>query len=290
MKAWSYFRRLVQLSITGCPNILVDDAIRQAVTEFCERSRILKRDADSITILGFTSEYSLTFNSVEYVPVAISEAWLGDMELTETFQPGLESKWYSWSRLTTPTNPTHFLLTVENKVRLIKTPENDITELDTISAVADNGSGKARFTASAAHGRAVNDTISHTDFTDTTYNGVFKISAVSDTTHYDVDAITYVATDTGVLKFDDLTVSVYVKPSTDATEIDDFIYAEYEETIACGAIAVLAKIPKKTWTDLQLSVSKRRDFVNGMAEADKLFQKGKTNQPQFVDLNQRTFF
>ena len=235
MKSWSSFRTWVGLDLTGCPNILMDDAIRQAVTEFCETARILKRDADVITIVAFTAEYDLIFSSVEYVPVAIYEAWLpiGVRKLTETTAAELDWKWNSWTELTTPNDPTQHLLTIENKVRLVHIPETVLTDIHTVVSVADNGSGKARFYTekngkAVKHGKIVGDVMTHADFDESTYNGSLTITAVSDAYHYDIGAVSFVATDTGTVTGPkNLAVSVYVKPSIDATEIDDFIYDEY---------------------------------------------------------------
>ncbi|RKX66515.1 MAG: hypothetical protein DRP42_02975 [Tenericutes bacterium] len=62
------------------------------------------------------------------------------------------------------------------------------------TAVANNGSGKARFTTSAAHGMSVGEFV--TIYGGSAYDEQYKITTVSDTTHFDVD-VAYVATDTG---------------------------------------------------------------------------------------------
>lgn len=76
----------------------------------------------------------------------------------------------------------------------------------TVTAVEDNGSGKARFT-SVVHNLAVGEVISHTTFTEGTYNDTgLIVTAIPTADTYDVDTISYIATDTGL--FTALTVEM----------------------------------------------------------------------------------
>lgn len=67
-----------------------------------------------------------------------------------------------------------------------------------VTAVADNGSGKARFT-SVGHNLAVGEVIIHTTFTEGTYNDTgLIVTAIPTADTYDVDTVSYVSTDTGL--------------------------------------------------------------------------------------------
>jgi len=70
-----------------------------------------------------------------------------------------------------------------------------------INSVADNGSGKARFTTAASHGVAVGNLVKISGFvTETTYNVSGIVTAVDTPitgTTFDVEEITFTATDTG---------------------------------------------------------------------------------------------
>lgn len=72
-----------------------------------------------------------------------------------------------------------------------------------INSVADNGSGKARFTAAASHGLSVGTPVVLTDFTaQPTYEGTFIVTAVDTPltgTTFDVEEITFVGTSTGAM-------------------------------------------------------------------------------------------
>lgn len=65
-----------------------------------------------------------------------------------------------------------------------------------INSVADNTSGNAEFTANSAHSLVVGTPVVLSGFSESTYNGTFIVTAISGLT-FDVEAIAFVATDTG---------------------------------------------------------------------------------------------
>jgi hypothetical protein len=92
-----------------------------------------------------------------------------------------------------------------------------ITEgIGTISSVADAGGGDIRVQTGAAHGLVVGQYVRLQGTT--SYDGEYVITAVSDTTHFDITA-TYVATDTGTIYTNFCGPdSVRFEPSTDQPE------------------------------------------------------------------------
>lgn len=68
-----------------------------------------------------------------------------------------------------------------------------------VIAVDDNGSGQARFTTAADHGLATGQAVTHTGFTEGTYNVVDAVIVVISVTEYDIVAIAIAGTDTGTL-------------------------------------------------------------------------------------------
>lgn len=68
----------------------------------------------------------------------------------------------------------------------------------TVTGVADDGTGKARFATTTAHGLSVNQ---HINSTVTGYTGIKTVTVVSDTTHFDT-ADVYAATGTGAWTYD----------------------------------------------------------------------------------------
>jgi len=71
-----------------------------------------------------------------------------------------------------------------------------------ITAVGDNGSGKAQYTSNA-HGLTDGNTVTITGCTDTAYNVTAVISNVTTNT-FDIETVTYTATDTGTWSADTL--------------------------------------------------------------------------------------
>lgn len=81
---------------------------------------------------------------------------------------------------------------------------NDDNNPLSITAVGSDGSGHARYTVSTAHGYAVNDVVFVTVATGATaHAGLWTITHVSDTTHFDVSADTNTSTMTGTVNVQD---------------------------------------------------------------------------------------
>ena len=57
MKAWELFHPFVVPDVMGCPNPLVDHALRQAAREFCQRSSVWREWADSFTATGLLQRF-----------------------------------------------------------------------------------------------------------------------------------------------------------------------------------------------------------------------------------------
>ena len=81
---------------------------------------------------------------------------------------------------------------------------NDDFNLVAITAVANSGSGTARYTTGTAHGYAVGDVVFVIVTTGATaHAGLWTITTVSDTTHFDVAADTNTSTMTGTVNVQD---------------------------------------------------------------------------------------
>lgn len=58
-----------------------------------------------------------------------------------------------------------------------------------------------------------------------------------------------------------------VKPTLSASGIEGFIYETYGRAIACGAIALLAAIPDKAWSNPGIAMDCKRKFDVAIADA-----------------------
>lgn len=97
-----------------------------------------------------------------------------------------------------------------------------------VNSVADNGSGKARFTTAVAHELVVNKVITLSGFAgEPSYNGTFRVTAV-DTPEtgvtFDVEAITFTATDTGTMNAASVTGNTTPVLTTDNPSEQDSMF------------------------------------------------------------------
>lgn len=72
---------------------------------------------------------------------------------------------------------------------------------------------------------------------------------------------------------------VVLEPKSDATTLETWIVARYDEAIAHGAIAKLLAMPKKPWTDFQASVGYKGLFDAAWLAAQGEADRGNTNAP-----------
>ena len=109
-------------------------------------------------------------------------------------------------------------------------------KLAAIDAVADAGSGDIRVETDVAHGRVAGDVVTQTGLADAAYVGIFVITNVSDTTHYDVTAV-FTATGTGFMNAPDALIcsaiaagqynidwSLSLTPATNNSSFDFEVY------------------------------------------------------------------
>jgi hypothetical protein len=102
----------VMPEVPGCPEITAFNAIQNAAIEFCEKSLILQRDHDPITVVAGIVDYDLE-PPTGYLVVKVMRAWLEGNELTALAPdmvrgPEVYNRLYS-SYAAQPTTPTAFL-------------------------------------------------------------------------------------------------------------------------------------------------------------------------------------
>ncbi len=74
MKLWSDFFEGVIPYVLGCPSITAETAIRDTVIEFCEKTLILQRDHDPVTVTANIVDYDLDPPNGYFV-TKIMRAW-----------------------------------------------------------------------------------------------------------------------------------------------------------------------------------------------------------------------
>lgn len=75
-----------------------------------------------------------------------------------------------------------------------------------------------------------------------------------------------------------LKVTVALKPERDATEVPDFIYEDWAETIASGVLSKLHGMSMKPWAEPQLVTFHYRKYRNGLTRAKSKAHKSRQGQ------------
>lgn len=81
MAAYENFFPNILPEVPGVAEMVAENAVRNAVIEFCEKSLILQRDHDPITVVQNIVDYDLE-PPTGYIVVKVMKAWLENSELT----------------------------------------------------------------------------------------------------------------------------------------------------------------------------------------------------------------
>lgn len=81
MAAYEDFFPNILPEVPGCAEVLAENAVRNAVIEFCEKSLILTRDHDPVSLKAGIVDYDLE-PPTGYIVVKVMKAWLENNELT----------------------------------------------------------------------------------------------------------------------------------------------------------------------------------------------------------------
>jgi hypothetical protein len=110
--SYEQFFSNVMPEVPGCPEITAFNAIQNSAIEFCEKSLVLQRDHDPVTVVANIVDYDLE-PPPGYLVVKVMRAWLEGNELT-ALAPDMVKGPEVYNRLFTsynaqPTTPTAFL-------------------------------------------------------------------------------------------------------------------------------------------------------------------------------------
>jgi len=64
-----------------------------------------------------------------------------------------------------------------------------------------------------------------------------------------------------------LELRAVLKPARNANKISDYLYNEWAEAIAFGALSILKRQQRQSWSDPQGAVADRQEFDRKMSEA-----------------------
>lgn len=118
----------VAADVPGVGPDLLTDAVRDALIEFCERSRAYRYDVPAIDVVGLTATYTPTLPDGTRLWDVISAKHNGKT-LDPTTKPWLDAHINRWGEANTTGVPGYYLLTNDRQsVRLVKTPADSLDD------------------------------------------------------------------------------------------------------------------------------------------------------------------
>lgn len=249
----SSWRPRILRNVSKCPASIIDETVLDILRDFCEHTKIWTEQLPVIELVAHTSEYALTSANGDIV--GITHAEIDNTPILPISERILDEKDSGW-RDKTAVTPTHYLMDHDRTIRLVYMPNEDSTAHFTLSDLTFDAT--ANTIASTAGGFTTNGlTSGHTvTVSGTTSNDRnFKITSATDVLLTVEGGVTDEGTADASATFTVKGLSVWValKPTLDATTIEDFIYEDYLEVIADGARGMLFGMAGQPWANGELA-------------------------------------
>lgn len=249
----SSWRPRILRNVSKCPASIIDETVLDILRDFCEHTKIWTEQLPVIELVAYTSEYALTSANGDIV--GITHAEIDNTPILPISERILDEKDSGW-RDKTAVTPTHYLMDHDRTIRLVYMPNEDSTAHFTLSDLTFDAT--ANTIASTAGGFTTNGlTSGHTvTVSGTTSNDRnFKITSATDVLLTVEGGVTDEGTADASATFTVKGLSVWValKPTLDATTIEDFIYEDYLEVIADGARGMLFGMAGQQWANGELA-------------------------------------
>lgn len=276
----SSWRPRILRNVSKCPASIIDETVLDILRDFCEHTKIWTEQLPVIELVAYTSEYALTSANGDIV--GITHAEIDNTPILPISERILDEKDSGW-RDKTAVTPTHYLMDHDRTIRLVYMPNEDSTAHFTLSDLTFDAT--ANTIASTAGGFTTNGlTSGHTvTVSGTTSNDRnFKITSATDVLLTVEGGVTDEGTADASATFTvkGLAVWVALKPTLDATTVEDFIYEDYLEVIADGARGALFGMAGQTWANGELATyyTKRyQAYRNRAANRKRLGLTGATS-------------
>jgi len=256
----SSWRPRILRNVSKCPASIIDETVLDILRDFCEHTKIWTEQLPVIELVAYTSEYALTSANGDIV--GITHAEIDNTPILPISERILDEKDSGW-RDKTAVTPTHYLMDHDRTIRLVYMPNEDSTAHFTLSDLTFDAT--ANTIASMAGGFTTNGlTPGHTvTVSGTTSNDRnFKITSATDVLLTVEGGVTDEGTADASATFTvkGLAVWVALKPTLDATTVEDFIYEDYLEVIADGARGALFGMAGQTWANGELATYYTRRY------------------------------
>jgi len=256
----SSWRPRILRNVSKCPASIIDETVLDILRDFCEHTKIWTEQLPVIELVAYTSEYALTSANGDIV--GITHAEIDNTPILPISERILDEKDSGW-RDKTAVTPTHYLMDHDRTIRLVYMPNEDSTAHFTLSDLTFDATSNT--IASTAGGFTTNGlTSGHTvTVSGTTSNDRnFKITSATDVLLTVEGGVTDEGTADASATFTVKGLSVWValKPTLDATTVEDFIYEDYLEVIADGARGALFGMAGQTWANGELATYYTRRY------------------------------
>lgn len=256
----SSWRSRILRNVSKCPVSIIDETVLDILRDFCEHTKIWTEQLTVIELVAYTSEYALTSANGDIA--GITHAEIDNTPILPISERILDEKDSGW-RDKTAVTPTHYLMDHDRTIRLVYMPNEDSTAHFTLSDLTFDAT--ANTIASTAGGFTTNGlTSGHTvTVSGTTSNDRnFKITSATDVLLTVEGGVTDegAADASATFTVKGLAVWVALKPTLDATTVEDFIYEDYLEVIADGARGMLFGMAGQTWANGELATYYTRRY------------------------------
>lgn len=126
MASYEAFLSRVLIEVPGCSEISALQAIKDACIEFCEKSLVVTRDHDPITVVTGVIDYDLE-PPTGYLVVKVMKAWLENNQI-HPLAPDVVRDAATYNRLfssyqSAPSTPSHFLQKEERSISVWPVPD-----------------------------------------------------------------------------------------------------------------------------------------------------------------------
>ena len=270
-----------------CPDVpmapieLVNNAIRDSVIEFCERSLCWRTELQQILVLGPTST-TTTAAAAQYA-TSVVVASITNFNDGDTIKVELDNG--TWWRGYVSGTPASLTITLDGQLNEAVESGATVTKfVDLYPITLDSGTVVAKGLKAWLNDNVI-EPISPDDL-DTEFNNT-EFGWVGTNWRTDVNLPTrwYFYDDSTVglalapNAGGNLRVLVALKPTRASTTFPAVIYQRYIEAIANGAKARIMRIPKKPYTDFKLAAWYKGEFDGAIGDAMISTARGETRAP-----------
>jgi hypothetical protein len=210
MSTLQNFYSYVMPAVQGCPTAIVDNAIRHAVNEFCEKTMMWRYTFSPVNVVANQASYTLTPPAGSTIVAPVHVAVNNDALVVINIED-LDSMYPNW-RTTTASSPLMYFMDLADALYLVPTPVN-------------------------------------------AYTGGLKVDAA-------------------------------MKMAATSNTCPDWLFNNWAEVIAHGALMRLHAMPGKVWADTNTVAYHKAKFREGISRAKSRTMKSFTKQGKSVQPRQ----